>query len=336
MAAYATGSVTVHGASGSIGAVVVTTANQGLTLASQIASAYAATFGSQGGLYTFSTGASSFLAVSDGVGVTNINANGATGPVQILTGDGDPTFVNTVTNAQIVTGDQDDTISAYGTANTISAGLGHNTIAVGPGTNTIYSVGTDTVSATGSDTTIDSESTLRLIQQSGAASITGAGSTTVFGGSSTIVTVSDTGNDTFVANDLRYTTGAVQFNASSATGNDVFWAGSGNATLIGGSGNDTLVGGQGSSTLTGGKGSNTFDFFASESGASTNVTITDFSSSDVLTFFNFGSSFSAVGSAVGSNYVISLGSGATVTVQGVTSINSASLLYYTAPGAPPT
>jgi Ca2+-binding RTX toxin-like protein len=98
------------------------------------------------------------------------------------------------------------------------------------------------------------------------------------------------------------------------------FGGSGADTIIGGSGNDTITGGGGNDVLTGGLGADTFVMWAVD-GA---VTITDFSVAQgdkidlsALSQFNFLSDVQAAATQSGSNTVIDLGGGRTLTLDNV-------------------
>ena len=100
-------------------------------------------------------------------------------------------------------------------------------------------------------------------------------------------------------------------------GNDLMAGGDGADHLIGGYGNDTLTGGNGNDLMTGGRGADTFVFAA----ASGSDTITDFQSTeDVLDLTAYG--YNTLDEALahshqdGSNIVIDLGGGQTLTLQG--------------------
>ena len=166
------------------------------------------------------------------------------------------------------------------------------------------------------------------------------GDTTVFGGSkgdhlyagngATILLTGDANGNILVANDGRYANGNfVRLDGGLATGNNQFWAGSGNSTLIGGSGNDTLVAGSGNATISGGSGQGNDFFFFNQSGdTGGQALITDFGNANGNSIYLFGYSQTVAHNAFsgaqqqGSNTVLSLGDGTTITLQ---NFNKASL-----------
>ena len=164
-----------------------------------------------------------------------------------------------------------------------------------------------------------------------------AGIDTLYAASgSTVVYDSSTADNVFVGNDsVRGDGGSVYIDAGLTSVGNQFWAGSGNTTLLGGTGTDTLVAGAGDDTITGGSGAfNYFDFFASNGGSGTAVTITDFGavSGNQLTLFDYGTSqYNAVvssapsavsvvtsGPATGIGTTISLSDGSRIFLQGYT------------------
>ncbi len=210
------------------------------------------------------------------------------------------------------------------------------------GTTTIDGYGPTTVFAGAGGTTYSGGQLVLNGSKAETDNVTGAvTSDTLYGASGTTINFTgSTSGNIFVANDPAHTTGgAVRFDASSATGNNQFWAGSGNATLIGGTGSDILVGGHGASTLQGGSGAaNSFDLFSINGGSGTNVTINDFGSAAGNTITLFGYGASGVSTAVqnqaqsGGNTTITLGDGSTIKLLGVTHINASSFLS-TEPGS---
>jgi Ca2+-binding RTX toxin-like protein len=122
--------------------------------------------------------------------------------------------------------------------------------------------------------------------------------------------------DGFIGNLTLTGVGSLSERLTGASGNDVLNGGGGNDKLIGLDGNDTLDGGTGNDTLRGGNGADTFVF-----GLGTgNDTVADFTSTiDKLDLRAYFSSFAAVQAAthdVGSDAVIDLGGGNSVTLAG--------------------
>ncbi len=118
--------------------------------------------------------------------------------------------------------------------------------------------------------------------------------TTIVAGSGNNTLTGGIGNDTFVGS----TGNTVMIGGG---GTDILVGGSGNNTITGGSGNDTLVGGSGSNVISGGGGTDTFVLAAHSGGTPTKDTLTNTTSSNVLslTKFSNGLTFSlAAGSGV--------------------------------------
>ena len=114
---------------------------------------------------------------------------------------------------------------------------------------------------------------------------------------------------------------------NAGTGTAVIYGGTGNDTITGGPGADFITGGGGADTLTGGAGADTFAFRV----PSGSVTITDFSHAqgDKIDLSALGYSWADVQAHAvtsGSNTVISLPDGLTITLVGVTSIQSSDFL----------
>ncbi len=106
--------------------------------------------------------------------------------------------------------------------------------------------------------------------------------------------IGGTGNDVVVA-------GSGSSSLDGGTGNNTLIGGSGSNTITGGSGNDTLIGGIGSNLINGGGGTDTFVLAAHVAGTPTKDTLTNSTSTNVLslTKFSNGLTFSlAAGSGV--------------------------------------
>ncbi len=142
---------------------------------------------------------------------------------------------------------------------------------------------------------------------SGTTIVAGAGSNTLTGG---------TANDTFVG-------GSGNCVLVGGGGNDTLLGGSGNNTITGGSGNDTLIGGAGSNVINGGGGTDTFILATHAGGAATKDTLTNSTSTNVLSLTKVtnGLTFSlAAGSGVSqladsvAGYSLDIGSNVFLTV----------------------
>ncbi|MFC3051344.1 M10 family metallopeptidase [Kordiimonas pumila] len=151
----------------------------------------------------------------------------------------------------------------------------------------------------------------------------GLGNDTLYaaGGNDTLYGGKQDGRDSVdggSGNDEIYT-GAGNDTISGGSGNDNLFSGAGNDTVDGGSGNDTLWGGGGNDRFTGGAGADTFIF---EAGHGDDI-ITDFSeASDILdlsstvTDFINAADVQAAATNSGSNVVIDLGGGDSLTLYG--------------------
>ncbi len=310
--ALSTGYVTVTASNGG-GVVAVTTDSTGFALASSFSS-LTAFFAKTGGAYS-GTG---YFAASNALGTVT-----PTGYSSVLVGDGTTlSYADTVTGATIVSGNGNDTITA-GSGDTIDAGAGSNVITLpglGGGADTITTAGNDTIAAFSNALNYTNDGGSGVIDlYGGTLTISGSGIADVYANSATI-TVMDSGTDTFVFNQTSVAAGSsVLVNASSATGNDQFWAGSGNVTLVGGTGNDTFAGGNGAATITAGSGSNAIDLFGENTGSSL-LTVNSFSAKDVIGLIDFAPSTTYTLAQTGGNDVLTLSNGSTITLVGYTGL----------------
>ncbi len=308
--------------------------------------------------------------ISTGAGSATVAAG--TGHNGIVIGENG--LVDSAGTDTVIAGLGSTTVNVSGTGSFIaSSEIPGSTLVVNDasGTNaTIYAVNATTVTgASVGPTTIDGYGpvtvdagaggtqysqfggTLRLYGLSGETdniAATGGGPDTLYGASGTVINLTgSTANNIFVGNDTNHGgSGSVDFNASGDTGGNAFWAGSGNTTLIGGTGTDTLVAGAGSATITGGSGaSNYFDFFSSNGGSNTKVTINDFgaASGNSITLFGYGLSgvSAALASQVqesssysqGQGTLITLNDGSTIFLKNQTTFLTASSFHYTDPSS---
>ena len=318
-----TGSITVTGSTGG-GVLNITTDSTGLKLASSF-SALTATFASASpGLYS-GTG---YFAAGNSSGTT-IGTVTPSGFTDLVVGDATTLNYNdTVSGATILSGSANDTIVAGGSADTIDAGGGSNVITLTGSSASVTTAGFDTITASGTALNYANDGASGMVvMTSGSLSVTGSGISHVYLGNASSVIATDSGTDTYVLNQpsVSGAPSSVLVNASSATGNLSFWAGSGNATLVGGSGSNLFASGQGSATAVGGSGANQFGVFAENVTASTSFTIDNFTSSDYLALVDFGSTSpvhtTSYTSTTGTT-VISLNDGATITVVGAGQLNS--------------
>ncbi len=316
--ALSTGTVSVTASTGTQ-VVAVTTDSTGFALASSF-SALTATFASTAGTYS-GTG---YFAAGNGLGTVT-----PSGFSSVFVGDGTAlSYADTVAGATITSGDGNDTITA-GSGDTIDAGAGSNIITLpglSGGADTVTTAANDTITAFSNALTYTNDGGSGVISLlGGTMTISGSGISDVYANSASI-TVMDSGTDVFVLNQPSQAGGSsVLVNASSSTGNDQFWAGSGNATLVGGSGNDTFAGGGGAATITAGSGSNAIALFGETAGSST-LTVNGFTGSDVLALIDFTASTSYSFAPTGGNDVLTLSNGSTITLVGYTSLTSSQIL----------
>lgn len=319
--ALSTGNVSVTASTGNF-VVAVTTDSVGLTLASSF-SALTATFASASGTYT-GTG---YFAAGNGAGTVT-----PTGFTSIFVGDGSTlSYADTISGATITSGSGNDSIVA-GSNDTIDAGGGSNVLVLSGSSDTVTTAGNDTISATNNALNYTNDGGSGVINlYGGTLTISGSGISDVYANSATI-TVADSGSDTFVFNQVTQSGAAgssVLVNASSATGNDAYWAGSGNVTLVGGSGNDTFAGGAGAATITAGTGSNFIALFGEEAtNSAAALTVNDFSAKDMIALVDFSSAASYTINQSGGNSVLTLSNGATITLVGYSSLTSASVVTH--------
>ncbi len=295
-------------------------------------------------------GASSTADVIAGDGTT-LSYHGSASGV-IASGNGNDTVIASAGNDTIALGGGDNDIQ-LGTGSSTVYSQGTDSIVGGSaydeidisGTNTSVFGGYGTSGYTGTSMLVNDESgtnsiifaatkgTLVYGSNDTDTTVVAFGDTVVYGGSkgdhlyagngATIVLTGTANNNILVANDGRYANGNfVKLDGGLATGNNQFWAGSGNSTLIGGSGNDTLVAGSGNTTISGGSGQgNDFFFFDKVGNTGGQVLITDFANANGNSIYLFGYSQSVAQNAFsdaqqqGSNTVLSLGDGTTITLQ---------------------
>ena len=307
--AVSTGFVTVTASDGGH-VVALTTDSTGFALASAFSGVTAA----------FASAAGSFSGTGFFAAGNNIGSVSPSGFSNILVGDGTTlSYADTVSGAVITSGNGNDTIVAGGN-DTIDAGAGSNVIllAASSAADTVTTAGNDTISAFSNALNFTNDGASAVINlYGGTLTVSGSGTADVYAGSSATITVTDSGNDTFVFNQ-PLTSGAdgssVMVNASAATGNQSFWAGSGNVTLVGGSGNDTFAGGQGAATITAGSGTNLFGLYAQNTTASTALTVNGFTSKDGIGLADFSTALTFSIATEGTSTVFSLSNGASITL----------------------
>ena len=299
------------------------------------------------------TGGSSTVDVLAGDGTT-LSYHGSASGV-IAAGNGNDTVIASAGNDTIALGSGDNDI-VLGTGSSTVYSAGTDSIVAGSayddieisGTNTSVYGGYGTSGYTGTSMLVNDESgtnsiifaatkgTLVYGSNNTDTTVVAFGDTVVYGGSvgdhlyagngATILLTGDSNDNILVANDGRFANGNfVKLDGGLATGNNQFWAGSGNSTLLGGTGQDTLVAGSGNTTMSGGMGqANDFLFFNQVGDTGGQVLITDFANANGNSIYLFGYSQSVATNAFngaqqqGSNTVLSLGDGTTITLQNFT------------------
>ena len=257
-----------------------------------------------------------------------------------------------------------DTFVLGGGSNTVTSGAGGSVVFLGSGANLVQSQGADTiVGSTGNDTIDAGAGGVVLFAGSGTTSfigdaarstvIGGAGALTVTGGAGggafygsaagNNVLQSGTGNAFLVGagnGDQLIATGTASnilvagmgnetLNASGSAGADLLYGGSGADAITLGSGADTLLSGSGSASVTVGAGSAMVDFVAGHGGGV--MSMTGFNAGkDHLALFGYGSGEAGqvlqTASVSGGNTTLALSDGTHITLVGVTSLGSQSIV----------
>jgi Ca2+-binding RTX toxin-like protein len=242
-----------------------------------------------------------FIDRSLATGFTGVDASNAKGGIAYKGSDVSDSGAGTIGgNVEwgFKGGEYNDTVDAGGGADRIDAGNGSNYVNGGAGSDTI-TAGKD------NDTLVG-----------------GAGNDSIFGGDGKNNIQGGDGNDTLSA-------GSGNDSISGGVGNDSLWGGDGNDTLLGGDGTDTLLGGAGNDLLNGGAGA---DYFTYEEG---------FGGHDTILGFSYGEDFVQIKAGMdgvsnlgdltgkitvdGSSVKISLSTGDTIVIKGVTGASASEL-----------
>lgn len=256
-------------------------------------------------------------------------------------------------NYDVSTGSGNDTVNILAGNSTINANGGSNQVNLGAGAHMVNSVGfdsitgaasgggSDTVNVTLGHTSVISNSGNFLVNDFSANPLTvmlgvGADTINLSGDASALVM----GPNTTTATDRNSTVLGVHFatgdfvilasgtsTTAAADGNDTVQALSGNNLIAAGVGNDTLLAGVGQDTLMAGvgSGSNTalvsgtglgtiFAFIDGKTGGSD--TILGYKATDVVTFTGYGAAPVSNEVLSGSNTVVTLSDGTTLTISG--------------------
>ena len=284
-----------------------------------------------GGSFTFTTGTGSdiILAVS---GFNTVNAGGGTnviftgGAVDVINSQG----------ADIINGAIGGKAGLTDTVN--AGGAGTSTfIAEGP-KNLLYNGGA------GATTILASQGTDTINLGSGGGLVAGGsagnnristgftGSAIVFGGGQNdILTINGSGSNTLVA-----AAGNETLTGAGATGNNVFYTGSGMDRIYAGSGSDTIFAGSGNSTVSAGAGADLVAIVNGRAGG--NVAINGFrpANGDHVTLQGYGANevandvasavvTPATGSAIGFT-TVTLSDNTKITFNGVTNLNTSNFV----------
>ncbi|SDB73622.1 Hemolysin-type calcium-binding repeat-containing protein [Belnapia rosea] len=234
-----------------------------------------------------------FLDRSFATGQTRVDATEATGGIAFKdssVGNNSPEWVFEGSRYA-------DTVNAGGGDDSILAGAGNNYVSGGDGNDTI-------IAGADNDTLLG-----------------GAGNDQIFGGDGNNSIQGGDGDDTLAG-------GSGSDYISGGSGSDSIWGGAGNDTLLGGDGNDSLAGGAGDDMLMGGAGNDVFSYEAGYGGADT---IVGFSYGDVVQIkagMDGVSSLDDLDGKItveGSSVKISLGSGDTIVIKGITGTSAADL-----------
>ena len=255
-----------------------------------------------------------------GVAANDVAAGDSFVSIQNLIGSsfGDTLTAGNATNAYLQGKDGNDSLKGLDGADTLDGGADNDTIYGGDGDDSLLgSVGDDTLAGQigndtvqgggGNDKVHGNGGDDKVYGGSGDDKVTGsAGADTVNGGDGNDDIFGNAGNDKLVG-------GLGDDKLVGLDGDDIFYAGGGA---------DTLKGGEGSDTLLGGGGADRFEF---EVGGGSDIVV-DFStaSGDVLVVSGYGAAFDdftdiqAAALQVGSDTVIDLGGGDSITLLNVT------------------
>jgi len=220
----------------------------------------------------------------------SITAGGGTKNLLIVGGDGALNFLGV----------------AGGTTSTIFGSTGPENISVGGGSLTFVAGGNATITS-GVNVAPGDASAVTLFGGGVASDVTFLGS---LGGA---YYIAGGGNETL--------------NAAGSSVSNTLWGGTGSASLVGGSAADTLIAGSGSATLGGGAGDNIFTFLNDLTGGAQDF-ITDFTTSDTLALFGYGSNpYTATVS--GGDTTLTLSDNTKITFVGIDNINQVTSHIFT-------
>jgi Ca2+-binding RTX toxin-like protein len=260
---------------------------------------------------TGSAGFNDHVWLDDGHAIVNADGTGdgivATTAGQTIVGG-----INAASNLAVVLLPNSDASTVAGSAN------GNDLVTAGAGTTTVYDDSNNNSVVAGSGN-------LYFLGGAGISAdlTTGAGNVYAFDGVNSALTVTGAGAGTvyFVAGSGNVSLdGAGSSSTMYIVGGDT----SASDSLVGGSGHDVFTAGGGSETLTGGTGTNIYqinDTFSAGasltvtdflSGTANNLVLDGFSQQDVNTLLSGGTES-------GGNYTVTIGSGTTITFDGVTS-----------------
>jgi len=216
-----------------------------------------------------------------------------------------------------------DSISALGSATTVTASPASNNLFVFGGSAALTFFGSSSAA-----TILGGSSTNSIVGGTGGVLFGSEGNDTVVGTAPGGATIFGTANHevTYLGNGpLLYAAGAGNetLNAAGSTGpNDLFAVGSGNASIIGGAATNLFDAGAGSDTFTGGAGSNTYFFLAENTGGAGNHDfVTNLSSTDAVGLIDYNPAASSIAVANGSS-TLTLSDKTQITFVNVTDITN--------------
>jgi len=268
-----------------------------------------------------------------------IVAQGTGGQNTVMDGGGGGDFLLGDAGDTINGGAGDDTVGAFFGNASIGGGIGNDLVMGGSGVDTLTGGdGNDTVvgstlGVTAGADSMDGGAGDDLLYGMGSGAnifVGGDGADSLVGGTGADSMSGGTGNDILIS-------GAGADTLSGGDGNDNMQGGAGNDSLMGGAGDDTLWGGAGADTLVGGTGADIF--YLRELGAGSNTTINDYSGTEGdrlhftgVTQLTVGAASGATGTTAtvalsGSNTVITMPDGSTITLVGINALPANSVIY---------
>jgi len=322
---------TITGSTGSGSAIIIGAANSTITAGSgtDLISGAAGKESITGGTGSATIWGGAGDTISGGAGLDpavivspgNESIGGGSGATTVWGGSGDTITGSTGSGSAIIIGAANSTITAGSGTDLIGGGAGPMSITGGSGAATVYGGAGDTIAGGSGTAVIVSGGKERLAE--------GSGSTTIWGGADDTITGSTGSGSAIII-------GAANSTITGGSGTDLIGATAGSVLIIGGSGTTAVWGGPGD-TIAAGSGNlyvniNHASFsgavLVGDDGVKGNDTVTGFSQSagDRIGFPN--ETTAAIDSVVATaqtsngNTLITLPDGATMTLIGITKIDS--------------